>query len=208
MPRLALYNCNGEQVDEVEVQDALFAAPLKKGALYHAVVSQAARQRQGNASTRDRGEVRGGGSKPWVQKGTGRARHGSTRSPIWVGGGTVFGPQPRDYGYSVPKKMRRAALRSALSAKVAAGNVRIVDDFGLSEPKTKELLQVLNNLQAAPSALIVLPAPDQIVIKSARNLPGVKTTVARQLNVLDILSYEHLVIIREALGALQEVFGE
>ena len=104
--------------------------------------------------------------------------------------------------------MRRAALRSALSAKVAAGNVRIVDDFGLSEPKTKELLQVLNNLQAAPSALIVLPAPDQIVIKSARNLPGVKTTVARQLNVLDILSYEHLVITREALGALQEVFGE
>ncbi|MEW5783703.1 MAG: 50S ribosomal protein L4 [Bacillota bacterium] len=208
MPSLVLYNRNGEQVGEMEVQDKLFAAPMKKGALYHTAVSQAARQRQGNAASRDRGEVRGGGAKPWAQKGTGRARHGSSRSPIWVGGGTVFGPHPRDYGYTVPRKMRRAALCSILSAKVQEGKLLVIDDFAISEPKTKALVQVLSNLNALESTLIVTAAPDHDVIKSARNLPRVKTTAARQINVLDLLSYDHLVMTRDALEAVQEVFGE
>ena len=126
MPRLALYNRNGEQVGEMDVQEGLFDAPMKKGALYHTAVTQAARRRQGTAASRDRSEVRGGGSKPWPQKGTGRARHGSSRSPVWVGGGTVFGPHPREYGYNVPKKMRRAALRSILSDKVREGKLMVV----------------------------------------------------------------------------------
>lgn len=207
MPSLALYNRDGEQVGEVEVQEGLFAAPLKKGALYQTAVSQAARKRQGTSASRDRSEVKGGGSKPWSQKGTGRARHGSTRSPIWVGGGAVFGPHPRDYGFSVPKKVRRAALRSALSAKVSEGLLLVVDDLAINEPKTKAMVRLLENLKASRSALIVTAEPDQNVIKSARNLPRVKTIAARQLNVLDLLSYDYLVMTSEALQKVEEVFG-
>ncbi len=207
MPSLALYNRDGEQVGEVEVQEGLFAAPLKKGALYQTAVSQAARKRQGTSAARDRSEVKGGGSKPWAQKGTGRARHGSTRSPIWVGGGIVFGPQPRDYGFTVPKKVRRAALRSALSAKVSEGLLLVVDDLAISEPKTKAMVQLLEKLKVSRSALVVTAEPDQNVIKSARNLPRVKTIAARQLNVLDLLSYEYLVMTSEALQKVEEVFG-
>jgi large subunit ribosomal protein L4 len=195
-------------VGEVDVQAALFAAPLRKGALYQTAVSQAARQRQGTSAARDRSEVRGGGSKPWAQKGTGRARHGSTRSPIWVGGGATFGPHPRDYGFTVPKKVRRAALQSALSAKVSEGMLLVVDDLAITEPKTKQMVRLLDKLNASRSALVVIPEPDLNVIKSARNLPRVKTIVARQLNVLDILSYDYVVMTREALEKVQEVFGE
>lgn len=208
MAKLALYNRDGEQVGEIEVQAALFEAPMKQGALYQTAVSQAANRRQGTAASRDRGEVRGGGGKPWPQKGTGRARHGSTRSPIWVGGGTVFGPHPRDYGFTVPKKVRRAALKSVLSAKVREGKLLVVDDFVIEEPKTRAVVQILKNLNASGKSLIVTGRPDQNVIKSARNLPGVKTTEARQLNVLDILSYDYLVMTRDALEKVQEVFGE
>ncbi len=208
MPKLNLYNRDGEQVGEMEVQAGLFAAPIKQGALYQTAMSQSAKQRQGTSASRDRSEVRGGGAKPWPQKGTGRARHGTTRSPIWVGGGTVFGPHPRDYGYSVPKKVRRAALRSALSAKVSEEKILVLDELDMNEPKTKEMVRLLDNLKATRSALIVIAQPDQNVIKSVQNLPRVKTTVARQLNVLDILSYDHLVITRDALEKVQEVFGE
>lgn len=208
MPKLTLYNRNGEPVGETEVQAGLFAAPLKQGALYQTAMAQSARRRQGTASTRDRSEVRGGGSKPWPQKGTGRARHGTIRSPLWTGGGVVFGPHPRQYGYSVPKKVRREALRSALSAKAKAGKVLVVEDLALEGPKTREMARLLGNLKAAASTLVVTAQPDQNVIKSARNLPGVKTTVARQLNVLDILTHNHLLLTREALEKVEEVFGE
>ncbi|MBS3942929.1 MAG: 50S ribosomal protein L4 [Dethiobacter sp.] len=208
MPSLTLYNRDGEQVGEIEVQTALFAAPIKKSALYQTTISQAARKRQGTSAVRDRSEVRGGGNKPWAQKGTGRARHGSTRSPIWVGGGSVFGPHPRDYGFTVPKKIRRAALRSALSAKVGLGMLLVVDDLGVQEPKTKSMIQLLNKLKVFKSALIITAEPNPNVIKSARNLPRIKTTIARQLNVLDILSYDYLIMTGEALGIVQEVFGE
>jgi large subunit ribosomal protein L4 len=207
MPKLTLYNRDGEQVSELEVQAGLFDAPLKKGALYHTALAQRARRRQGTASTKSRSFVRGGGSKPWPQKGTGRARHGSTRSPIWVGGAVTFGPHPRSFGYRVPKKIRRAALTSVLSAKVREGKFIVVDDFKIDRPQTKAVARLLENLQVSGGALIVTAQPDHNVIKSARNLPKVKTLTAAQLNVLDILNHEYLILSQAALEKVQEVFG-
>ena len=207
MPKLSLYNRDGEQVDEIEVQAGLFGAPLKKGALHQTAVSQAARRRQGTASSKDRSEVKGGGSKPWPQKGTGRSRHGSTRSPIWVGGGATFGPHPRDFSTKVPKKMRRAALKSALSDKVNEGKLIVVDDFAIDTPQTKKVAALLEKLKVNGGALIVSEQPDLNIIKGARNLPRVKTTLARQLNVLDILTYNYLVMSKAALQQVEEVFG-
>ncbi|HPU01515.1 MAG: 50S ribosomal protein L4 [Firmicutes bacterium] len=207
MPKLTLYNRDGEQLSELEVQAGLFDAPLKKGALYYTAIAQRARRRQGTAATKNRSLVRGGGAKPWPQKGTGRARHGSIRSPIWVGGAVVFGPHPRSYAYRVPKKVRRAALASALSDRVREGKLIVVDDFQIEQPKTKAVVRLLENLQVSGSALLVTAQPDVNVIKSARNLPGVKTLTAAQLNVLDILNHEYLILSREALEKVQEVFG-
>ncbi len=207
MPKLPLYNRDGEQVDDMEVQAALFGAPLKKGALYQTVVSQAARRRQGSASSKGRGEVRGGGAKPWSQKGTGRARHGSVNSPIWVGGGAVFGPKPHKYRNQVPKKMRRAALKSALSDKYNEGKLLVVDDFAIDSPKTKDMVALLDHLKVDGGALIVNAQSNLNVVKSARNLPKVKTILARQLNVLDILNYNYLVMSKDALQQVEEVFG-
>ncbi len=207
MPKLSLYNRDGEQVDEIEVQASLFGAPLKKGALYQTAVSQAARRRQGTASTKDRSEVRGGGDKPWPQKGTGRARHGSVNSPIWVGGGVTFGPKPRDYHKTVPKKMRRAALKSALSDKYNEGKLVVVDDFAIDAPKTKQMAAMLDHLKVDSGALVVNALSDDNVIKAARTLPKVKTILARQLNVLDILNHDYLVMSKDALEQVEEVFG-
>ncbi|MDZ4132771.1 MAG: 50S ribosomal protein L4 [Dethiobacteria bacterium] len=207
MPKISLYNRDGEQVDEIEIQAALFEAPFKQGALHQTVVSQATRRRLGTASSKDRSEVRGGGTKPWPQKGTGRSRHGSTRSPIWVGGGVTFGPQPRDFGTKVPKKMRRAALKSALSDKVREGKLILVDDFAIDTPQTKKMAALLDKLKVSGGALIVGDQPDMNVIKAARNLPRVKTILARQLNSLDILTYNYLVMSKAALQQVEEVFG-
>jgi len=207
MPKLSLYNRDGEQVDEIEVQAVLFEAPFKQGALHQTAVSQAARRRLGSASSKDRSEVSGGGSKPWPQKGTGRSRHGSTRSPIWVGGGATFGPHPRDFGTKVPKKMRRAALKSALSDKVKEGKLMVVDDFAIDTPQTKKMVALLDNLKVTGGALIVSDQPDLNLIKAARNLPKVKTILGRQLNVLDILTYNYLVMSKAALEQVEEVFG-
>ncbi len=207
MPKLTLYNRDGEQVDEIEVQASLFGAPLKRGALHQTAVSQAANRRQGTASSKDRSEVRGGGGKPWSQKGTGRARHGSTRSPIWVGGGATFGPHPRDFGSKVPKKMRRVALKSALSDKVNEEKLIVIDDFAIDSPQTKKVIALLEKLKVNGGALIVIDHPDLNVIKGARNIPRVKTTLARQLNALDILTYNYLVMSKAALQQVEEVFG-
>lgn len=207
MPKLSLYNRDGKKVEEIEIQAGLFEAPLKQGALYQTVVSQAARRRQGTASSKDRSEVRGGSSKPWPQKGTGRSRHGSTTSPIWTGGGVAFGPKPRDFGTKVPKKVRRAALKSALSDKFRDGKLVIVDDFSIAVPRTKEVAALLDNLKVSGGALIVSDQPDHNLIKSARNLPKVKTALARQLNALDILTYNYLVMSKAALQQVEEVFG-
>ncbi len=207
MPKLSLYNRDGEQVDEIELQASLFGAPLKRGALHQTAVSQAARRRQGTASSKDRSEVRGSGSKPWPQKGTGRARHGSVKSPIWVGGGVTFGPHPRDFSTKVPKKMRRAALRSALSDKVNDGKLIVVDDYAIDTPQTKKVAALLEKLNITGGALIAIDQPDLNIIKGARNLPRVKTILARQLNVLDILTYNYLVMSKAALQQAEEVFG-
>jgi large subunit ribosomal protein L4 len=207
MPKLSLYNKDGEQVDQIELQDSIFAVPIKKGALHQAAVSQAARRRLGTASSKDRSEIRGGSSKPWPQKGTGRSRHGSTNSPIWTGGGVAFGPQPRDYKPKVPKKMRRVALKSALSDKVNEGKLIVVDEFAIETPQTKTIAALLDKMQVNNGALIVSDQPDLNLIKAARNLPRVKTILARQLNVLDILTYNYLVISKAALKQVEEVFG-
>ncbi len=207
MPKLALYNQSGEPVGEMEVPAALFDAPLKEAVVYQTAVAQAARRKQRTASTRTRAEVRGGGAKPWPQKGTGRARHGSIRSPLWKGGGIVFGPRPRPYTLRVPKKVRRAALYAVLSEKARRGQVLVVEEITLNEPRTKAVAGILKSLKAAGSALIVTARPDRNLIKSARNLPGVKTTLAEQLNVLDLLNCEHLILTREALTRVEEVFA-
>lgn len=207
MPKILIYNKEGEQVDQIEAQEAIFAASLKPGAIHQTVVAQAAKRRLGTASSKDRSEIRGGSSKPWPQKGTGRSRHGSTNSPIWTGGGVAFGPQPRDYSLKIPKKMRRAALKSALSDKVKSGKLILVDEFAVETPQTKIVSALLDKLNVRDGALIVSDQPDFNLIKAARNLPRVKTILARQLNVLDVLTYNHLVMSKAALRQVEEVFG-
>ncbi len=207
MPTVSVYNTGGEQVGEVNLADYLFARPVHKSAMYDVAIMQLANRRQGTASTKTRSEVRGGGRKPWRQKGTGRARHGTIRSPIWAGGGVAFGPRPRSYRYSMPKKIKRIALKSALSAKAQAGKVVVVDSFNMEEPKTKNILSALQNLKINGKALLVTAFSDEIVYKSARNIPEVNTTIANKLNVLDILNVDYLVFTREAVDRTEEVFA-
>lgn len=206
MPTVALYNTNGEQVGEVALKDEIFGVAVHETILHDVVVMQLANRRQGTHDTKTRAEVRGGGRKPWRQKGTGRARHGSIRSPIWRGGGIVFGPHPRDYGYSLPKKVRRLALKSALSSKVNTGDILVLDELKMAEPKTREMAKILNNLKAN-DALLVTADRDDVVEKSARNIPNIKPTVATGLNVYDILAYDKLIITRDAVARVEEVFA-
>lgn len=207
MPTVALYNVKGEQVGEIELSDAVFGVAVNEPVIHQVVRMQLANQRRGTASTKTRAEVRGGGRKPWRQKGTGRARHGSIRSPIWRGGGVVFGPKPRDYGFTVPKKMKRLALRSALSAKVAAGELLVLEDLKFEKPRTKQMVEVLSNLKVTGKALVVTAGPDEIVAKSARNIPGVKSIPATNLNVYDLLLHDKLVLTKDAVAKVEEVWG-
>ncbi|OAG27241.1 50S ribosomal protein L4 [Thermodesulfatator autotrophicus] len=203
MATVAVVNNKKEKVDEVNLREDIFNVPVKVGLLHQVVRWQMARWRAGTACTKTRGEVRGGGRKPWRQKGTGRARQGSIRAPHWVGGGVVFGPKPRDYEFKVNKKERRLALKMALSARAQEGKLLVVDDFGLDEIKTKKFLEFLRHLDAE-DALVVLPERDEVVEKSARNLPTVKVLTVDGLNVYDILDYEYLIIKREALPKIEE----
>jgi len=202
MPQVALYNVNGEQVGEVELNQDVFG-PINKFVLHDAVVKHLAGRRRGTHDTRTRAEVRGGGRKPWRQKGTGRARHGSIRSPIWRGGGIVFGPHPRDYSYTLPKKVRRLALRSALSAKLAGGRLVVLDELKLAAPRTKEMRRIMANLGIAGPVLLVTAARDENTFKSARNLPGVKTVTVKGLTTYDLLAYDTLLITKDALAELE-----
>lgn len=206
MPTVALYNISGEQVGELELSEDIFGSEVNEAILHDAVVAQLARRRLGTHDTKTRSEVRGGGRKPWRQKGTGRARVGSIRSPIWRGGGTVFGPHPRDYGYSLPRKVRRQALKSALSAKVNAGDIVVLDTLTMEAPKTREMVEILGNLKVN-DALLVTAAKDEAIEKSARNIPNIKTLVANGLNVYDILAYDKLVITKDAVTRVEEVFA-
>lgn len=206
MPTVALYNINGEQVGELVLSEEIFGVEVHEPIMHDAVVAQLAGRRLGTHDTKTRAEVSGGGRKPWRQKGTGRARAGSTRSPIWRSGGIVFGPHPRDYGYSLPKKVRRLALKSALSSKVNDGDILVLDALTLEGPKTKDIAKILDNLKVQ-DALLVTAAKDEFIEKSARNIPNIKPTVAQSLNVYDILAYDKLVITKDAVARVEEVFA-
>ena len=175
--------------------------------MHQLVVNYLANQRQGTQNTKTRTEVRGGGKKPWRQKGTGRARQGSIRAPQWTGGGVALGPKPRDYRYRVNKKLRKLAMKSALTSKVQSGELIVLDDLSLSEVKTKEMVKVLNNINAASKALLVLPEKNDNVYLSARNISGVETTFVDTLNVYSILKYESLVATKDAIAKIEEVYA-
>lgn len=207
MPKVAVYNREGATVGEITLSDAVFGAEVNNGLLHEVVQMYLANQRQGTSDTKTRAEVRGGGRKPWRQKGTGRARQGSIRSPQWRKGGVAFGPHPRDYGWTMPKKARRAALRQALSAKFAAGDLIVVESFELEAPKTKDVVALLTAINAPKKAYIVTGAESVNIYKSARNIPGVLSNAARNLNVYEVLNAGKLVMTREAVAKVEEVFG-
>jgi large subunit ribosomal protein L4 len=207
MPKVAVYNVTGAQVGEIELSDAIFGITPNAHVLHDAVVMQQASLRRGTHDVKGRSEVRGGGRKPWRQKGTGRARQGSIRSPQWVGGGTVFGPTPRSYAYKLPKKVRRLALKSALSTKVNAQEIIVLDALSIDAPKTKDVVKLLNNLKLDKKALIVAAEQDANLFLSARNIPGVKVVEATGINVLDILHHDALVITKDAVSKVEEVFA-
>lgn len=206
MPKVAIFSMDGQQVGEIDLNEAVFGAEVNEALLHQAVVMYQANQRQGTVATKTRGLVSGGGRKPWRQKGTGRARQGSTRSPQWRGGGTVFGPNPREYRQAMPQKMRQAALRSALSAKAAAGEIVVLDALTVAEPKTKIMAKVLGTFQAG-KALVVTPRADENLVFSARNLPGVLLSSTEALNAMSVLSHDKLVITRDAVGQLEEALA-
>lgn len=202
-----LRNLEGEVVGEVELRDDIFAAPIHEPVMHQALLRQLANARLGTSNTKTRSDVSGGGKKPWRQKGTGRARQGSIRAPHWRKGGIVFGPHPRSYAQAMPRKMRRLALRSALSAKAAEEQIIVVQDLALDEPKAKVMRQVLDNLAADGTALILLPERNEAVELSARNLPDVKTLRAHYLNVRDLLTYDYVVMPVSAIQAIESFLG-
>jgi large subunit ribosomal protein L4 len=207
MPTATLYTKTGAEAGTVELPEALFGAEVNPGLLHQAVTAQLAGRRTGTHDTKTRGEVRGGGHKPYRQKGTGRARQGSRRSPHYAGGGVVFGPHPRDHAQRLPKKMRRAALKGALSSKFSDGAIRIIQELGLEQARTKDLRDVLDALAAAGRILVVAPDHDELLILSARNLPGVEVIRADSLNTVAILNADVLLITEPAIEAMTEVFG-
>lgn len=196
-------NTSAEKVGDVELKDELFAVPVKPGILHEVVCMQRANRRRGTASTKTRGEVSGGGAKPWKQKGTGRARSGSRTSPLWRGGGVTFGPKPRDYSYRLPKKVRRLALRMALSARFGEGNLVVLDQFGMGGIKTKDFVKVMHNFQF-DNCLIVTAGDNKNLFLSARNAVGYKVLPAEGLNVYDILKYSKLMLEQSTLAQLEE----
>lgn len=207
MPNVAIYDITGKTVGEMELNETIFGAEIKKHIVHTALVNYLANQRQGTQSALTRAEVRGGGAKPWRQKGTGRARQGSIRSPQWTHGGVVFAPKPRDYRKTLNKKVKRAALFSVLSDKVANGDFIVLNSLELAEIKTKKMAEVLGNLQASKKSLIVTASQDEKVIKSARNIPGVKTANASTLNIYDLLTTDKCVIVSDAVKQIEEVYS-
>ena len=206
MPKAILVNMAGAQVGEVELSEAVFGIEPNQTVVHEVVKNHLANCRQGTQSALTRAEVSGGGIKPWRQKGTGRARQGSTRAPQWTHGGVVFAPKPRDYSYTLNKKVKRLALKSALSAKAAEGKVVVVDGLDVAEIKTKAVASLLNGLEAK-KAMLVTPEVNEKVVKSARNIPGVVTSPAKLINVYDIVNAGQLVIDKAALAVIEEVFA-
>ena len=205
MPKVAVYDISGKTVGEIELSDNTFGQEVNNHVLHEVVKAYLANQRQGTQSALTRSEVRGGGIKPWRQKGTGRARQGSTRAPQWRHGGVVFAPKPRDYTIRVNKKVKRVAMKSALSSKVLDQDVIVFDALNIEAPKTKEMVKVLNAVDVK-KALIVLAGPDDTVERAARNIPGVKTTLVGTLNVYEILKYQKLILTKESAQKIEEVY--
>jgi large subunit ribosomal protein L4 len=206
MAQVSVYNIEGKEVDKLELNDAIFGVEVNEHLVHMAVVSQLANNRQGTQSAKTRAEVRGGGRKPWRQKGTGHARQGSTRSPQWTGGGVVFAPKPRDYSIKMNKKERRAALKSALTSRVQDNKFIVLDEFKLDEIKTKNVQNVLNNLELN-KALLVIADNDENIVLSARNIPDVKTALTNTINVYDILKYDTVVCTKDAVAKIEEVYA-
>ncbi|HHU92604.1 MAG TPA: 50S ribosomal protein L4 [Halanaerobiaceae bacterium] len=206
MPQVMKYDVNGKELGNIELPASVFNENINEHAVHQVVVSQLAKIRQGTASTKTRGEVSGGGKKPWRQKGTGRARHGSIRSPLWVGGGVTFGPKPRSYDKKVPRKVKKLALRSILTDKLESGSLIVLEELSFDKPKTSQMVEVLRNLELeGAKVVIVIPEKDTNVYLSARNIPGVKTLVVDALNAYDLLNNDYLVIVNEAIEKIEEV---
>ena len=206
MANVSVYNMGGQEVGTMEVSDVVFAADIKENLVHLAVVQHLNAKRQGTQKAKTRAEVSGGGRKPWRQKGTGHARQGSTRSPQWTGGGVVFAPVPRDYSFKLNKKEKRAALKSALSSRVQDGKLIVVDELKLDEIKTKQFANIMSNLKVE-KALVVLSERNENVVMSARNLPAVKTALTNTINVYDILKYNTLVLTKDAVKSIEEVYA-
>ena len=207
MPTVALYNTDGKKVGDIELNESVFGVEVRPDVMHEVVVNYLANQRQGTQSTKTRTEVRGGGIKPWRQKGTGRARQGSIRAPQWVGGGVALGPKPRDYRYSVNKKVRRLALKSALSSKVVDNDIIVLDGLKLNEIKTSQIVKILANLGVTEKALFVLPENDKKVVLSARNIKGVDTTFVGAINTYEVLNHTKCIIVKDAVAKLEEVYA-
>lgn len=207
MPKVALYNMEGKQIGDIELNEAIFGAKINEALMHQVVVNQLANRRQGTAATKTRSFVRGGGRKPWRQKGTGRARVGSIRSPLWVGGGVTFGPAPRNYSYRIPKKARRQALKSALSAKVRDGNLIVLDQLTIEQPKTKLMVNVLKALNAENKPLIVIGDWDTNIELATRNIPKALLLKSSGLNVYDVLNHDQVIFTKDALTKLEEVLA-
>ena len=207
MPKIDAYNIEGKKVSDIELADSVFGIEPNEKIVHSVLVNYMANQRQGTSNTKTRAEVSGGGRKPWKQKGTGRARQGSIRSPQWFKGGIALGPKPRDYSYRVNKKERRLAVRSVLSSKVLENNLVVVDSMNFDAIKTKNMVSALNNLKVEGKTLIVLPEKNENVQKSARNIEGVKTSLVNTINVYDLLKYNKLVLTVDAVKSLEEVYA-
>ena len=206
MATVKVIDMEGKETGTMELSDELFGIEPNENAVHEVVKNYLANQRQGTQSAKTRGEVRGGGRKPFRQKGTGRHRQGSSTDPSQIGGGIVFAPKPRDYSYSVPKKVRRLALKSVLSAKVADGEIIVLDKLEMAEPKTKEMVKVLANIGAAKKALIVMPERDEAVVRSAANIQGVRTALAGNMNVYEIINHTSFIVTKEAVEKIEEVY--
>ncbi|WP_459541546.1 50S ribosomal protein L4 [Parvimonas micra] len=207
MPKVNVYNQLGEVVGDIELNEAIFGIEVNEHVVYEVVKNHLANRRQGTQSAKTRAEVRGGGRKPWRQKGTGRARQGSIRAPQWKGGGVVFAPKPRSYRYSVPKKVRRLAMKSVLSSKVLEGELRILDALTIDAFSTKKAKEILKNLSLETKTMIVLSEGNDMIIKSFANLPKVETVVVDYMNVYDLMRFDNLVIVKDALSKIEEVYA-
>ena len=207
MPKIDVYSIEGKKVQEIELKDEIFGIVPNEAVVHSVLVNFLANQRQGTQNTKTRSEVRGGGRKPWRQKGTGRARQGSIRAPQWIKGGIALGPKPRSYYYTVNKKERQLAVKSVLSSKVLENTLVVVDSLDMKEIKTKEMVKVLNNLKVEGKTLMLLADKNENIQKSARNIEGVKTTLVNTINVYDLLKYKNLVITLDTVKKLEEVYA-